>query len=226
MASFKETRELLLLCYYQNIISDEDFLLLYDENRSNNLDIPYDNYKKFDLNAMSDDECWGEFRLSKNDIPFLADVLDLPDVIRCEQRSICDKVEGLCILLKRFAYPCRYQDLVPRFARPVPVLCMLANEVMDNIFDNHSHRLLQWNNAILDPQSLQKYSDAIADKGSPYNNCFGFLDGTVRPITRPGQDQLLVYNGHKRVHALKYQSLTIPNGLIAHLHGPVGKLFK
>lgn len=47
----------------------------------------------------------------------------------------------------------------------------------------------------------------------------------VRPICRPGRNQRHVYNGHKRVHALKYQSVVAPNGLIVNMFGPVGKLF-
>ena len=47
------------------------------------------------------------------------------------------------------------------------------------------------------------------------------MDGTVRPICRPGEHQKIVYNGHKRVHALKFQSVVAPNGLIAHLFGPM-----
>lgn len=66
------------------------------------------------------------------------------------------------------------------------------------------------------------YADAVADKGAALSNCFGFVDGTVRPICRPGKDQKVVYNGHKRVHALKFQSVPLPNGLVAHLYGPVG----
>ena len=30
-----------------------------------------------------------------------------------------------------------------------------------------------------------------------------------------------MYNGHKKVHAIKFQSIAIPNGLIANLYGPV-----
>ncbi|CAH3150859.1 unnamed protein product, partial [Pocillopora meandrina] len=37
----------------------------------------------------------------------------------------------------------------------------------------------------------------------PLTNCFGFINCTVRPICRPGEKQRVVYNGHKRVHALK-----------------------
>ena len=47
------------------------------------------------------------------------------------------------------------------------------------------------------------------------------MDGTVRPICRPQQLQRVVYNGHKRVHALKYQAIATPNGLIANLYGPI-----
>ena len=58
-------------------------------------------------------------------------------------------------------------------------------------------------------------------KGAALNNCCGFIDGTVRPISRPGKHQSLVYNGHKKVHAIKFQSIVAPNGLIANLFGPV-----
>ena len=102
---------------------------------------------------------------------------------------------------------------------------MITNEVMDNIFDTHSHRISQWNHDILSPPLLQEYADAIHAKGAPPENCFGFIDGTVRPIARPDQRQRIVYNGHKRVHSLKFQSVALPNGLIGNMYGPVGKLY-
>ena len=65
------------------------------------------------------------------------------------------------------------------------------------------------------------YADAVSARGAPLQNCFGFVDGTVRPIARPGEHQRLVYNGHKRVHSLNFQSLALPNGLIANMYGPL-----
>ena len=59
-------------------------------------------------------------------------------------------------------------------------------------------------------------------KGAALENCFGFIDGTVRPIARPDENQRVVYNGHKRVHALKFQSVALPNGIITNTYGPVG----
>ena len=223
MSSFKETRDFILLCYAQGIIDDEEFLVLYESYESSNLDMPYDSYTPFDLEEMGDDECIAEFRVKKRDIPVLAAALQIPGTVTCSQRSKADGTEALCKLLKRLSYPIRYSDMVPRFARPVPVLSMLTNQVLDYIYETHSHRITHWNPAVLNPPALETYAQAISQKGSPLQNCFGFIDGTVRPIARPDRNQRIVYNGHKRVHALKFQSLALPNGIIGNLYGPVGE---
>ena len=107
---------------------------------------------------------------------------------------VCSGEEGLCLLLKRLACPCSYHDLINRFGRPVPELCMISNTVLKWIYENHSHRLTSWNNQpCLSPANLQLYSQAISRKGSPLKNCFGFVDGTVRQISRPGDNQRVVY---------------------------------
>ena len=38
------------------------------------------------------------------------------------------------------------------------------------------------------------------------------MDATVRPVSKPGDHQMLLYNGHKVVHVLKFQSLGITSG--------------
>ena len=107
--------------------------------------------------------------------------------------------------------------------KPVPVLCMINNYMIDYIYQSHSHRILEWNDSILDPHLPERYSHAITAKGSPLDNCFGFIDGTVRPISKPGENQRIVCNGHKRVHGITFQSVALPNGLIGNMFGPVGK---
>lgn len=47
------------------------------------------------------------------------------------------------------------------------------------------------------------------------------MDGTVRQISRRGDYQRVVYNGHKPVHAIKFQAVVIPSGLVANLYGPI-----
>ena len=59
-----------------------EFLLLYDLNTAKSPDLPYWNYKQFDLDKFSDDECLTEFRFLKKDVSNLVDILRLPDVLR------------------------------------------------------------------------------------------------------------------------------------------------
>ena len=222
MSSFKTARSVALIAHESGSISDEELLLLLGQVDSRNPDFSYDLYERFDLDNMEEAECKAEFRFNKNDIPILADVLGLPNIIKCHQRSIADRNEGLCMLLKRMAYPCRYSDMMYRFGRSVPEMSMIVNQVIDYIYETHGHLVTEWNNQLLHPVALQSYADAIHRNGAALDNCFAFVDGTVRSICRPTKHQRVVYNGHKRVHSIKFQAVSIPTGLIAHVYGPVG----
>ena len=57
MASFRETREALLLTCDEDLINDEEFVLLYNLNTSKNFDYSYWNYNRFNLDDWSDEEC-------------------------------------------------------------------------------------------------------------------------------------------------------------------------
>ena len=54
----------------------------------------------------------------------------------------------------------------------------------------------------LDPQA---FAEAIFEKGSPLRDCWGFIDGTARPICRPIRNQKIMFSGHKRTHCVKFQ---------------------
>ena len=157
---------------------------------------------------MDETECFHEFRVRKMDIPRLADALGLPESLCCHQRTKADRIEGLCMVLRRLAYPCRLSDMIFRFGRAVPEISMITTCFENWIYTNHHSKITAWNDRLLSRDKLQVYADAVAGKGAALSNCFGFVDGTVRPICRPGEKQKCVYNGHKRVHALKFQSVT------------------
>ena len=101
----------------------------------------YWEYGSFQLDDFERSECKAEFRVEKDDIPRMAAALQVPNIFRCSQGTICPGEEGLCLLLRRLCYPCRYRDLIHRFGRPVPELFMITNTVLDWMYDNHAHRL-------------------------------------------------------------------------------------
>jgi hypothetical protein len=67
-------------------------------------------------------------------------------------------------------------------------------------------------------------------------SAFGFVDDTVIRIARPGGGpadegvdadrwntliQMAFYSGYKKCHGIKFQTLELPNGMCAHLFGPM-----
>ena len=108
------------------------------------------------------------------------------------------------------------------YRKPVRQLCLMFKWMTNFLYEIFSSSLFtsldqNW----LSPHHLRMYAEAIHRKGAALSNCWEFIDGTVCPICRPGEHQRVMYNGHKRIHALKYQSVTAPNGLIASLYEPV-----
>ncbi|XP_070178250.1 uncharacterized protein [Littorina saxatilis] len=156
-----------------------------------------------------------------HDVMTMCDLLQMPAEMQAANGTKTSGLEVLCIVLRRLAYPCRFADLCAIFPRNEPELCLLFNLGIHHIYDNFHHKLTAFNQPWVAAPELLRYCQAIARKGAPLQNCWGFIDGTVRPMCRPGQHQREVFNGHKRVHGLKFQSIVIPNGLIANLHGPI-----
>ena len=219
-----ELKDLALQLHENTVLDDVDlFMLLGAPRPSRNLHgaLPFWRYEHFNLEGLTDDECKVKFRFGRDDIYTLVHTFRLPEVIRCYNGIVIDSVEALCSCLKRYAYPCRYADLIPRFGRPAPQLCMAANFTTDIIYNRYCYLLTELDQPWLSPQSLQTYARAIHNSGAALDNCWGFVDGTARPICRPGRNQRVVYNNHKRVHALKFQAVAAPNVLTANLYRPI-----
>ena len=111
--SFEQLRTALALAFADSFLNEEEFLILYLEYEPKNPTYPYWEYDSFCLDNLTSNECGLNFRLAKEDIPVLVDYLHIPDNFVCSQGTRCSGVEGLCVLLKRLSYPCRYFDMIP-----------------------------------------------------------------------------------------------------------------
>ena len=196
--------------------NDLELLLLLNEEKDRN-----EYLKDFDLDSLPDEDCRSMFRFEKDDIATLRTCLGVPRSFVAKNGTRVDGIEALCILLRRLSYPNRLHDLVNVFGRPAYELSYIFNGLVDFVYYEHSHLLTNLNQTWLQENDLRTFATAISNAGSPLNDCWGFIDGTVRPICRPGENQRLVFNGHKRIHGIKFQSVSTPNGMIANLYGPM-----
>ena len=182
-------------------------------------DIPYWCYEKFDLEELNDDQCKDTLGFLKNHIQDLKETLNIPEIM-CYNVQVAD-VEGLCAVLKRFAYPCRCIDMIQIFARPVPQLSIICNQITNLIYENWNNLPSNLNQSWLSPQCLQglQYHPS---KGSCIKSpfCWWFLEGTLRSISRPNENQRIMgIMGLKNTrNKIKFQSVVAINGLVANLY--------
>ena len=94
-----------------------------------------------------------DFWIKKNDILRLFECLELSELfsvlqygltkifihvyVACYQKSRCDRIVALCILLKRLSNPCRCKDMVPLFAWNPTGLRLIFT--LDFLYQLHHH---------------------------------------------------------------------------------------
>ncbi|CAH3170271.1 unnamed protein product [Porites evermanni] len=193
-------------------------------------------YPRTSIDDLNESQCVAMFRFQKCDMYRLLEALQIPECYICSQRTFVTGMEALMILLRRLTYPNRWCDLQAMFGRSESELSLIFHKVLnlgnrtclikqgrsglilDDIHDRFGHLLETLDLVWLDPGI---FSQVIHEKGAPLNQCWGFIDGTPRPMARPTRNQKIMYSGHKRTHCIKFQSVQAPNGLIAHLFGPI-----
>ena len=199
------------------LLTDEDILLLMLEDCSRKSDPTHLQYPRFDIRTLSDKEFVTQFRFKRPDIRPLMQALRLKNEYIGSNGIKWSGEEGFCMLLRRLCYPNRLSDLVPLFGRHRTELSLIINEMCNEIFQLHKHRI----STIFHPWlNYEQMAEAVNAKGACLTNCWGFLDGSQMKICRPSEGQEAVYNGHKRQHSFKFQSLMVPCGIIAHFWGP------
>ncbi|RPA92522.1 hypothetical protein L873DRAFT_1639276, partial [Choiromyces venosus 120613-1] len=97
-------------------------------------------------------------------------------------------------------------------------LCIVFNDVVAYIIKCFGD-LLFWDRNQLTQEIIKEYTATIEHKGR-VKGVWSFIDGTMRAIYHPDENQEIYYSGYKKSHAGKYQALSTLGGLIVHLAGP------
>lgn len=158
-------------------LDDAIFLHLFDNEFLGNRAMLYG---RFSFANISNVEAKTMFRFNKNDIPRLAVSLGIPENIQTRDnipisgwfqcttiqyynvRNFLSflAVDGLCILLRRLAYPNRLKDLEAVFGFCDRAISSISNTVMDIIYNNKGHLLQNLANVPwLNEAKLRTYSE-------------------------------------------------------------------
>jgi hypothetical protein len=146
----------------------------------------------------------------------LKNAMGLPETIIVKERYRVTSLDSLCILLRRMAYPIRYATMSEEFGRSVSAICCIFLHMVE-IISNKYNQLIYFDRRVFG--KVEIFKRKILEAGSVVEGIWGFIDGTVRPCCRPVRNQRPLFNGHKRTHAIKFQSILTPDGLICSLYG-------
>ena len=145
--------------------------------------------------------------------------LQFPSQVKVNRRYKVSGTECLMILLRRLAYPSRHCDLGHLFGRSETAISTIFNHALNHVYEKCKH-LLAFDWERLNAEYLEEMYNVNRRAGSLLEDCVGYIDGTIRPMCKPGRNQKLFYNGHKRVHCLKFQNIVFPDGIIVFMDGP------
>ena len=173
---------------------------------------------RFDVDKFNSYECRTYFRFEKEHLDILRAQLGIPRQITCYNGTTVAGLDALCVVLRRLAYPNKLVDLVPIFGRAKEEISIIFNTTIDIIYNLHKDKLHNLDQEWITPD---RFAGAIANKGAPLNNIWGFVEATLHAICRPKYHEQTVFNGRQQIHSLKFQSVICPNGLIADLYGPI-----
>jgi hypothetical protein len=185
------------------------------------------------LYVLSDAQFKKEFRFSKADIPRLLRCFQWPRYFQLRNGYKFSAEICLLMVLYRFAFPSTLSKLEIMFGRAHTNCSLIVGHGVRLLYARFGARLIDFDVQLLLPR-IHLYFQAIARKSAgAVTTCFGLIDGTVHFITRPrikgrvrrvrnnNNIQRAVYNGHKRHHGIKFQSIVLPDGIVAQMFGPV-----
>ena len=178
---------------------------------------------------INEAESISEFRFRKGHIQELADKLwpklgllleGTHEAIQVKNNYVLPYETGLLLVLYRFARPRRLRPDMEKFFKMRKSKISAAIATFTEAL--YELALPYMSDPSIFRHRFRLYADLIFTKsGGAVQNVWGFIDGTLRKTCRPGRFQRLAYSGHKRCHGIKFQSVVTPDGLIAHLYGPI-----
>lgn len=161
------------------------------------------------------------FRFSKTEVltivRLLVEVALLPEVVVSYAGDSAPLLTAFLCLCMKYAWPTRLGTMTEMFGKGASWISRITKALRELLFNKFHHALR--NPRVLTAEELKTFAAAV-ERISGVDVCFGFLDGTVRPVCKPQDAQGELYNGKDRVHALKYQIVSTPDGMIRHIDGP------
>ena len=197
------------------------------------------------IESFAECDCPTKFRFrTHSDLRRVLAALQLPAVCVLPNRSKVSGEELMLIGLRRMAFPSRYCDLIEEFGGDVSLWSRTFKYFIKHVYNKFGSLIVggmeHWGDYFEDfgkaikarlikdgvthirrtnaPMRIVAFIDCcIIKTGVAYG---GPADDGVGAARHDREIQQAFYTGYKKVHGLKFQDVTLPNGLVADIFGP------
>lgn len=186
--------------------------------------ISFSTFEELFLN-LNDHACLSYFRFLRANVLRLVPIFCSKAGVYLTERNHYHSSPLLttCLILSLLATPYRWSDRETFFRKHAFQLSEILWEGVYGFVDEHKNLISGPLYASYIANNAEIFSNALQDKPNTIYDCIGFIGGTNIQIARPSDESLqnVLYNGHKRFHALKFQPIVCPDGILLHRYGPV-----
>ena len=151
------------------------------------------------------------------------DSLDLYTNVMLDNGMSIPGIEAFCVMLHRLSYASCLCMMLHLYGRSPVVLSRMVTWMIKLVY-LWVQPILHWDHWCLTVRKLHEYAEAVTTNGGDDmqvgEGIFRFIDGTVRLIAQPLFNQEIFYSGWKWIHAIKFQGIMAPDGIMMHISGP------
>lgn len=197
------------------------------------------------IDSYSESDVPHSFRFRSTDqLSILLRLLQFPPTVVLLNGSVLSGEEVFLFGLRRLSYPSRYHDLIDEFGGEFSVWSRAFHYFVNHIYNKFKHLVLNGLQHFVSefPAFSEVLRSQLIGKGCTHLvnerqfRIIGFIDNTIFATSRPGGGpvsdgvdvprhdsniQEAFYTGWKHLHGVKIQTITLPNGLLADVFGPV-----
>lgn len=162
-------------------------------------------------------DCRKMFRFEAREIDVLSQRL-LPRDIKTTSRKVCAAHKALCLVLYRLAWPHRWHEAIPLFAKSEAWLSEVFHKTLSLLNEFAEAALRSFDEEMLEESYEDLVNLRFREVGSI--ECWGTVDGTLIQVSKPTFGETEFYSGYKKKHCICALIVHLWNGLIFYVSPP------
>jgi hypothetical protein len=169
-------------------MSTEETILTRKINRNRRHTRVATRYDRLSLNEWCDDKCKEMTRFTHEEITRICNATSIGYRLQFNDFKVSGEL-ALAILLTHLSFPRKLHDMSCIFRISTENVSRVVNGTSKLLFEKFS-RGIEFDERQFSKENLERFSQAVFEKGATIPNIVGFIDGTMQQTCRPKDNEI------------------------------------